>query len=706
MLFQPTNIIPDVKGAFGNGTIDTADGLAVSWQVNGNTPMTAFSITIYTNDALSTQKYTTGKLTSGCPFDPSDWQGVPQTFTHTITAATLSSAGITNGNEYKLVIQQWWSVSDSITQTSASVFLTRANPTLTLTVSSPVTTKEATFNATYTQANGDPLSWVRWMAAYADDLANPFYDTGARYTNVTQTSLDGLFTGYTYAVRCMVETSNGINADTGWVQFDVEYPTVTADGVFKASCDYYGSVFLEWSAINYIVGTGSGYSIADNVLSIENGGSVTWDEVNGSPMNLPVPWSFLWNGSLVTLGSDDASGLQGANIFTLETTEETIECVYSTTTKNITVSIAGDVVGTVSGVRHNPTNIWILLTPTKLYIRSESVNYVGMLTPSETLYPGNTVYPATGTPTPIVQKLTETLDYTQGNIQSVTLGGIQRCNYVQILTAEATESLVTAILDMGVYTPTFDKNTQFLADFSNGLSAGNIQTSEPITGYAVYRQKGTDAILKRIANTAISTTQMWDFSVESREGDYTYYMFPIGASTYVADPLVSASVSVCLGAWTLLSCQQDPSDSAVYTVEKAFSFGKNLETVNVSNNNSTNVLLNFTRYPTVQKAAQNYQSGTLGSLIGAIGFDENGKFGYWNTKKMRDEIFNLSTTSNTLFLRSMLGDCMMVAIEGAIGMATENDPVLSTTVSLPWVEIGDVKDVSVVSYAGRQITVN
>ena len=134
MLFQPTNIIPDVKGAFGNGTIDTADGLAVSWQVNGNTPMTAFSITIYTNDALSTQKYTTGKLTSGCPFDPSDWQGVPQTFTHTITAATLSSAGISNGNEYKLVIQQWWSVSDSITQTSASVFLTRANPTLTLTV--------------------------------------------------------------------------------------------------------------------------------------------------------------------------------------------------------------------------------------------------------------------------------------------------------------------------------------------------------------------------------------------------------------------------------------------------------------------------------------------------------------------------------------------------------------------------------------------
>ena len=118
------------------------------------------------------------------------------------------------------------------------------------------------------------------------------------------------------------------------------------------------------------------------------------------------------------------------------------------------------------------------------------------------------------------------------------------------------------------------------------------------------------------------------------------------------------------------------------------------------------MLLNFTRYPTVQKAAQNYQSGTLGSLIGAIGFDENGKFGYWNTKKMRDEIFNLSTTSNTLFLRSMLGDCMMVSIEGAIGMATENDPVLSTTVSLPWVEIGNVKDVSVVSYTGRQITVN
>lgn len=46
MLYQPTNISPSMAGALGNGVIDANNSLTVSWQVNGNSPMTAFQITI------------------------------------------------------------------------------------------------------------------------------------------------------------------------------------------------------------------------------------------------------------------------------------------------------------------------------------------------------------------------------------------------------------------------------------------------------------------------------------------------------------------------------------------------------------------------------------------------------------------------------------------------------------------------------------
>ena len=51
MLFAPTNISPSTFGGLGNGTVDATQPLVVSWQVNGNSAMAAFSITIYKQDA-------------------------------------------------------------------------------------------------------------------------------------------------------------------------------------------------------------------------------------------------------------------------------------------------------------------------------------------------------------------------------------------------------------------------------------------------------------------------------------------------------------------------------------------------------------------------------------------------------------------------------------------------------------------------------
>ena len=178
MIFQPTNITPSLRGELGNGTVDAAKDLTVSWQVNGNSPLTAFSITLYKNDTASTQVYTTGRLTEGCPFYGTNFAGQVQFFAYTIPAATLAGAGVVNGQEYKLTITQWWSGTESFAQTSAAAFITRSAPELSLADVPPVlAVRLYTFQANYSQAQGDALNWVRWQIAYAANVGDPFYDS-------------------------------------------------------------------------------------------------------------------------------------------------------------------------------------------------------------------------------------------------------------------------------------------------------------------------------------------------------------------------------------------------------------------------------------------------------------------------------------------------------------------------------------------------
>ena len=92
-IFQPSNVFPDVRSGLGNGTVDATQALTVSWRIQGQSALVKYSITIYANDASSTQKYTTGVITSGCPAYGTDASGNPQMFSYTISAATLSSAG-------------------------------------------------------------------------------------------------------------------------------------------------------------------------------------------------------------------------------------------------------------------------------------------------------------------------------------------------------------------------------------------------------------------------------------------------------------------------------------------------------------------------------------------------------------------------------------------------------------------------------------
>ena len=253
MLFQPSNIAPSTLSGIGIGTVDVTKGIDVSWQVNGDSPMTAYQITIYQNDSASTQMYTTGEITLGTPFQPHDVYGNPMFFSTSIGAATLSAAGIVNGyaNGYKMLITQWWGANDYVEQSSASVFITNDTPILTIdALPSPVTTNTLTITASFSQAQGDTVSSVSWVLAIAGLEDNPIKETGAVNTQILSFDVDGLLTGNTYSVECNVVTSSGMEVSTGFVPFTVSYSAQQGTIDYQlAQMRNSSAVYLSWESM-------------------------------------------------------------------------------------------------------------------------------------------------------------------------------------------------------------------------------------------------------------------------------------------------------------------------------------------------------------------------------------------------------------------------------------------------------------------------
>lgn len=246
MLFQPTNIVPDMRSGIGLGVVDVTNGLQVSWQVNGDYPrMTAFTITIYLNDAASTQKYSTGDtpLRTGCPFFGRDSNGEINFFSYTIPPAALSSAGITNGNEYKLLIRQYYNETGdsgaelSILQSSASVFVTRSTPIFNMTSSLSVSSAEYTFKYRFLQTEGDTLDWIRYQISDDRTPRTILYDSGNIYSpGELSCTYSGFFNNQSYAIRATGQTSSGVSVSTEWESFRVTYSGDSLTGELTARC--------------------------------------------------------------------------------------------------------------------------------------------------------------------------------------------------------------------------------------------------------------------------------------------------------------------------------------------------------------------------------------------------------------------------------------------------------------------------------------
>ena len=290
-LFQPSNITPsDLSGI---GTIDATEDMAVTWQVNGtgNTPMTAYKVDLMKNDTASTLLYTTGQIALSEPFYGADNLGNPEYFTATIAKEALAAAGITNNADegYKLLITQWWSAADSVAQTSASAFICRSRPQISIeNYEQTITTMSYTFDGLYTQAQGDPIEWARWqISTGAGDVT--LLDTGRIYNmGKMEISYDGFISGNNYSVRLSGQTINGVEFDTGWHVFSVQYQQTTFDGaaVACANCDT-DAVQVNFPTPLYTMGRGGGdWSISE--YSYATAGPASIVSFSSTLENVPI----------------------------------------------------------------------------------------------------------------------------------------------------------------------------------------------------------------------------------------------------------------------------------------------------------------------------------------------------------------------------------------------------------------------------------
>lgn len=654
MLFQPSNILPDVINGTGNGTIDMFQGLSVSWQVNGNSQMTAYKIDILNNNEGSTLLYTTDKVTLTNPFSGVDYRGNIQRFTATtIPYATLNTAGMTYGNEYKLKITQYYTDANilipgttpeekTVEQRSLSVFYVRYYPDVTIASISnnTVTTREYSFTASYIQRDGDVMSWARWElyrdtgeVDYSQTMQNQkayqsnlLYDTGRMYgVSVLQFNYDAFLNNTDYFLSLTVETSYGVQARVT-KRFSTEWSEAVlateVDPVAKRVNRQSTAVKVVWNGFKYITGVPSGDVQVRNGTAILSGtsSSVYWNEINGSSLNLATPWVFMMQ---TKLNRDSATLVKLYNTYG----STIMQIAYDVSTRAITFSAPGVTSVTDSPIEYDAT-IKIMVTPTNYQIQAEG--YTGDLKPSATLQPSATLVPNEIKSAYVYRPQAYTIShFTQDIIRKIEVTGTQDIDFIQIVCGSdnTTDAKITAMKTRlfevaNPYNPNYNtfSGTEFLASFDNdNLDAGSLTVAgTTITGWAVYRESERLNEIIHLTDTEVGMSSLYDYGCGSNQGRYRYSVYPIGDQKYITAGLHTNWIEPCYENWAIVEAVNTGADT--YKVINEYVFGKNFSSGSVGNNNAPTVSKNFTPYATVQMDNSNYQAGTLSGLIGYIGY--------------------------------------------------------------------------------------
>ena len=677
-LFQPTNVTP--SNFNGTGTIDATENLDISWQVNGNSPMVAYQLVIMQNDTASTEKYDSGKITLSAPFYGVNSKGEAQFFSTEITAAQMEQAGIANGYEggYKLRITQWWGSTDaqSISQTSASYFITRSKPTVTLTPVNPTFDEiRYTFTASYSQTEGDAMEWFRWQIEKDNGSWDEVFDSGRTFgATELQLTYEGFMPTSKYRVKCSVQTANGVEADTGWVEFRTWFNLgTTSEGNAKMltcpQCDR-DAVLVGVPKNMFVLGKHTGtYTTGKQ----SDGFGERYYITGGEGFHLQ------WDGGIrTTLNIQPGAyllfyGVAGAP-------EENPQYpIIEFSSRSYSAGVFAD----SRGIYFKKGGKELFRTATNAYAGGKLAISIENTEIVLGYFENN-------------QKVMEwgnLAAWQEEPIQSISFYGQNTIYFIYATSGIAypTVQEVTGANYAGIYPP-YTENTVF-----NYIPTGTFYTGglnyEGTYQFQLYRRRPTEAVQTHIANFPIGFTQIYDYSAASQT-QYLYSCYPIFKDTYknyiIGSWRISNPVTPVFWNYTVITAHQDKG--GFYHAISEYRFALDVGSGSTQNNNTPNLLQNFTKYPTRQGVSTNYRGGTLTAFIGKVANNA-----YVDNADLMKELYALSTSKLTKFLKTRKGDFMMIETAAPISMQIgDRYAAQPAKIALPWVEVGSTEGVSVI----------
>lgn len=306
---------------------------------------------------------------------------------------------------------------------------------------------------------------------------------------------------------------------------------------------------------------------------------------------------------------------------------------------------------------------------------------------------------------------THTLEFEYNGFQNNQSYAI-RCTIKQDIAMGATQIVSTPWYFFGISLIAFPFNGSFSAQYIRQENCVLLQwnSSTNFSGYRIYRQEIGKQSTFEIATVDSSVTVLKDYGVKSRTL-YKYTIFgDVVSFNYSSFVEAENTIATNFKNYSLLVCDYDQENDA-YHVRKQYLFALNLTDGSVGNNNLPTLNANFTAYPTRMPSTQNYASGTLSGLIGAIYtvpalIEQIGQYkytakpstlDYFDSVDLEQELYGLSVAPYQLFLRDMKGRLRMIATSAPITMTTNlKQRQQSISISLPWVEVGDASDVTII----------
>lgn len=645
MLHQPTNITPSSLANIGNTAVSAYDALTVTWQLNGDTPLVAYKIDFYLNNSTSQSLFSTGKVTVSPSVAPKDKYGDPVFFAVT-PGYPWSHIGVSNGNTYKYKITQYWGsgTNDYTEQYSDTVFSAVAEPDLSIVLNYPpeagnvFPSPHISMTANVQLGSGDAVRAVRWVVSHGAIID----DTGYIETPVLDYEYDGITpdSHSSYTVACYIQTQLGMTAQAERT-FDCFYET-TASPDFTAKCNCDGSVALNYpiDGIKSVPGTAtpaSGATFSGGNLVIAAGAKVRW-----TTYGISAPYY---------IGYKGIWGSTAVEIFRLS-------------------NLAGNTLSVTAGGGR-----------VTLYLNGSQLTYLitGPLKVGEAF-----CVQISPTKFSFVGQDDTTRSISLPDFDFVTVGAASNTSALTAIYMYITKTIPTNAAMDNEITPVFDSNTVMLTQFDNGtLEAGNADKYK----VRFYRDD------KALATVSASNPTLTDYGAIPGE-KYYYMAFKIVTGEFSGNGIVPASGAVGVNpeAYQLIEAAEDETEYDRYNVVSVWSFRSNAEDMSIGNGNEPTLLANFTKYPLRQGSSQAPRSGTLSALlsnpIGGV---------YKDTYAQLQALYALSQTDNALFLKHPKGFMYRVHISspitGTVNLASNPMP---TTVSVPWIEIGDTEGVSLV----------